>query len=101
MSQSEDKKVRKLAIEAIEAAAAMRSQRLMLARQPAMAAIPSPGSGKHRLIYNMKNRPMWDLPGKLVRSEGQKKSKDAAINEAYDYSGHVYDFYQKIFRVIH
>jgi Zn-dependent metalloprotease len=97
MSKSSDEKVRRLAIDAIEAAAAMRSQRLMLARLPAMAAMPSPASGKNRLVYNMKNGPMWGLPGKLVRCEGQKKSKDAAVNEAYDYSGYVYDFYRETF----
>ena len=37
------------------------------------------------------------LPGKLVRSEGQAKVADKAVNEAYDYSGDTYDFYDKLF----
>ena len=97
LSQSTDANIRKLAIDAIEAAAAMRAQRLMLATLPAMSAIPSPGGKKHRLVYDAKHGSMWSLPGTLVRSEGDRKKRDVAVNEAYDYSGHVYDFYQKLF----
>ena len=45
----------------------------------------------------MKNGPQYSLPGKLVRSEGDSKSSDPAVNEAYDFSGTTYDFYQKVF----
>jgi Zn-dependent metalloprotease len=37
------------------------------------------------------------LPGKLVRSEGQAKVADKAVNEAYDFSGDTYDFYDTLF----
>lgn len=97
LSQSTDAKIRKLGIDAIEAGAAIRAQRMMLATMPVMSAIPSPYSKKHRLIYDAKHRPVWALPGQLVREEGEKKVKDAAVNEAYAYSGDVYDFYKKIF----
>jgi Zn-dependent metalloprotease len=33
------------------------------------------------------------LPGKLVRSESEGKTGDAAADEAYDGAGHTYDFY--------
>ena len=36
------------------------------------------------------------LPGKLVRSEGDPASADPAVNEAYNHSGTVYDFYKKV-----
>ena len=97
MSQSTHAKLRKRAIDAIEAAAAMRAQRFTLAKLPTMSAIPSPGGKKHRLVYDAKHGSMWSLPGKLVREEGDKKAKDAAVNEAYNYSGDVYDFYQTVF----
>ncbi|KAM6508213.1 hypothetical protein FALCPG4_018094 [Fusarium falciforme] len=38
-----------------------------------------------------------DLPGKLVRKEGENKVKDKAVNEAYDNVGIVLDFYKKQF----
>jgi Zn-dependent metalloprotease len=72
-----------------------------------MAAIPSPTGKKHRLIYDAQHKPTHALPGKLVRSEGEKgsedpkgpngPSKDLAVNEAYDHSGDTYDFYKEIF----
>jgi Zn-dependent metalloprotease len=37
------------------------------------------------------------LPGKLVRREGDPKSRDVAVNEAYDGSGATYDFYKNVF----
>ena len=37
------------------------------------------------------------LPGKLVRAEGEKKVKDKAVNEAFDNVGIVLDFYKKHF----
>jgi len=64
---------------------------------PTMAAIPSPTRQKHRLVYTMNNSPnRFRLPGDLMRSEGQNPSQDAAVNEAYDFSGYTYDFYQQI-----
>ncbi|ORY61525.1 uncharacterized protein BCR38DRAFT_396482 [Pseudomassariella vexata] len=38
-----------------------------------------------------------DLPGKMIRAESQKASKDKAVNQAYDNAGHVLDFYASIF----
>ena len=35
---------------------------------------------------------------KPVRREGDPKSSDAAVNEAYDFSGDTYDFYNDIFK---
>lgn len=37
------------------------------------------------------------LPGKQVRIEGQKAVTDVNVNEAYDNTGHVLDFYESIF----
>ena len=50
---------------------------------------------KRRTIYNARHG--YDLPGRLVRSEGAPKSKDPAVNEAYDGSGATYDLYAKVY----
>ena len=97
MAGSADAKVRDSANETMQTAAAARAVRSMLATLPAMAAIPSPQAGKHRLIYNVKHGSFGDLPGRLVRKEGGKASRDPAVNEAYNHSGTTYDFYNKIF----
>jgi Zn-dependent metalloprotease len=96
MAVSEDAKVRKFAIDNLGPSGALRAVRKELSSMQFFAAIPSPAGKKHRLIYNGGNLP--SLPGTLVRSEGQAKHKDPAVNEAYDYSGNTYDFYKNIFK---
>lgn len=39
-----------------------------------------------------------DLPGKLVRAEGEAKVKDEAVNEAFDNVGLVLEFYKEHFK---
>ncbi|MBD2457247.1 peptidase M4 family protein [Nostoc sp. FACHB-87] len=55
---------------------------------------PSPGE-KRRTIYDAKNG--QQLPGTLVRSEGDPPSIDEAVNEAYDAAGATYDLYYEVF----
>jgi Zn-dependent metalloprotease len=97
MAESDVPAVRKLAIEAIARSASLRATRTALAQMPMMAAVPSPLRKKDRLVYDMKGQGSSFLPGTLVRSEGDPRSQDAAVNEAYDYSGATYDFYKKLF----
>lgn len=97
LAESNDPKVRKLAIEAIARSASLRAMRTTLAQIPMMAALPSPERKKDRLVYDMKHQGSSFLPGTLVRREGDKKSEDPAVNEAYDFSGVTYDFYKKLF----
>ena len=97
LAQSDNAKIRKLAIEAIARSAALRATRTALSQFPTMTAQPSPEAKKNRLVYDMKNQGSSFLPGTLAREEGDQKSKDRAVNQAYDYSGATYDFYKKIF----
>ncbi len=96
MSQSGDPKVRKLAIEAIARSATLRATRTALGPVATMSGIAAPDPRKTRLIYDAKNLGSSFLPGKLVRREGDLKSKDPAVNEAYDHSGTTHDFYKKV-----
>jgi Zn-dependent metalloprotease len=100
MAESPDAKVRRVAIDSLGTSGAMRAMRSTLAMAPMLSAIPSAAQGKDRRIHTLKNRPPnpFNLPGKLVRSEGQGKSKDSAVNEAYDFSGNTYDFYKAVFQ---
>jgi Zn-dependent metalloprotease len=72
--------------------------RRMLTAMPTLAAIPSPSATKHRLIYDATGVAQAKLPGKLVRSEGDKKTGDKAADEAYQYSGTTWDFYDQRFQ---
>lgn len=53
------------------------------------------GPGKHRLIYDA--RGSFDLPGRLVRAEGDAETGDTAVREAYRHTGSVWDFFHKCF----
>lgn len=50
---------------------------------------------KRRTIYDA--RQSETLPGRLVRSEGGRKSRDVAVNEAYDGAGATYDLYHDVY----
>lgn len=97
MSQSSDAKIRRIAIEAIEHSSAARAVRAAMSTMAGFAAVPSPGSRQHRLVYDVKNGGFSQLPGTLVLSEGDPKSGAPAVNEAYAYSGTTYNFYKRLF----
>ena len=71
-----------------------RGLRIGLGRLPLFAPTRLPG--KKRTGYNAQHK--YSLPGKLVREEGDKKSRDAAVNEAYAGSGAHYDFFMKVYK---
>jgi Zn-dependent metalloprotease len=95
LAKSPHEKVRRLAIENLAASAEARAVRATLSWAPALSAMTSPAGRKHRLVYDMQHRPPapFSLPGVLVRSEGERASRDPAVNEAYRFSGYTYDFY--------
>lgn len=53
-------------------------------------------AGKRRYVFDMGGT-SDPLPGNLVRQEGDRPVDDEAVNEAYDHTGDVYDFYQEVF----
>jgi Zn-dependent metalloprotease len=95
MAHSADPRVRERALAALAHAAAVRAVRAFAQQLPPMMAAPSPTGRKTRLVYDARKKDR--LPGKLVRREGEAKSADAAVNEAYDYSGDTYDFFHDLF----
>ena len=50
-----------------------------------------------RRIHDAENRSVNFLPGRLARAEGDVEIGDLAVDEAYDYSGIVYDFFRERF----
>lgn len=60
-----------------------------------LAFMPQPGQ-KRRTIYNAKNTE--NLPGELLRAEGDPPCADEAANQAYDSAGITYDFYDRVFQ---
>jgi Zn-dependent metalloprotease len=95
LAQSPNPAVRARAIANVRAAAALRAQRVMAQAMPRLMVSAAPNKKRQRLVYDAKKGDQ--LPGKLVRSEGQPKVADASVNRAFDYSGHTYDFYDQLF----
>jgi len=54
----------------------------------------SPGR-RNRCVYDARNR--YELPGRLVRSEGKPRSKDPRVNEAYDGAGAAYNMFHRVY----
>jgi len=54
----------------------------------------SPDGGKHRMVFDAGGS--FDLPGRLVRSEGDAETGDIAVREAYRHTGRTWDFFKKI-----
>jgi Zn-dependent metalloprotease len=95
LARSANPKVRARALANIATSAAMRARRELAQAMPTLMASMAPNGKKNRLVYDARKKDQ--LPGTLVRSEGDAKSKDAAVNEAYDYSGDTFDFYSELF----
>lgn len=96
LQRSDDAEVRARAEANLVAAANMRALR---AREQVSRGLLAPQPAKHgkqRLLYDARGRDQ--LPGTLVRSEGQPAVADAAVNEAYDHAGSTFDFYDTVFR---
>ena len=85
---------RETALRTIITSEQMRGQRRAIRSLAAFFAAPSVGT-KQRKVYDAKQGSQ--LPGTLVRSEGDPASTDPAINEAYDGSGATYDLYSNIY----
>jgi Zn-dependent metalloprotease len=84
-----------LAIQTIKGSARMRGQRQALA-EFSTAAFRVAAGGKERVLYDAKNGS--NLPGTVVRKEGEPPTADVAVNEAYDGSGATYDLYNDIYQ---
>ncbi len=82
---------RDLALQTIITSEQMRGQRRAMKSMAAFMVKAASTGNKQRAIYDAKNGAQ--LPGTLVRSEGDPASTDPAINEAYDGSGVTYDLF--------
>ena len=84
-----------LAIDTLKLSAQMRGQRQALADfSPATFRVAA--GGKDRVIYDARNGS--NLPGTVVRKEGEVPSADVAVNEAYDGSGVTYDLFNDVYQ---
>ncbi len=94
LAESDNPVYRRVAHRTAQAAAAARERRLMFSRMPGMARIPSLTAGLERRVHDM-NSAEQPLPGALARSEADTATTgDAAVDEAFDFAGVTYNYYQ-------
>lgn len=94
--KSADPQVRARAVAQIRTSARMRAFREAAQAMPTLMAVLSPNKKKFRQVNDAEQTDQ--LPGIVVRSEGEAKVGDAAADEAYDGAGDTYDFYDEIFQ---
>jgi Zn-dependent metalloprotease len=102
LAQSSNTKVRDTAIDNLQMGARVRAQRSFVSTLSSditgyEAVIGAPRMNRKVYDQGRRNPPDRYLPGKLVRFEGGPASKDAAVNEAYNYAGSTWQLYYKIF----
>jgi Zn-dependent metalloprotease len=82
---------RDLALRSITTSEQIRGQRGAMTKNILSIMKPVTAEMKQRIVYDAKNGSQ--LPGTVVRQEGDKPVSDVAVNEAYDGSGVTYDLY--------
>jgi Zn-dependent metalloprotease len=92
LHQEEDRRLRDAALRTMIISIRMQERRSILGRM----AVGTPAGQKRRTIYN--GHGGSDLPGTLVRGEGDPNASDTAVNDAYDGLGATYDLYYDIFK---
>lgn len=85
---------RERAMRALVESARLRGRRDVLSQFAAALAVPA--GTMRRTIYDAQNQ--TNLPGTLVRGEGDDPTADVAVNEAYDYAGDTYNFYMNAYQ---
>jgi Zn-dependent metalloprotease len=85
---------RERAMRALAVSAHLRGRRDVLSQFASVLAVPA--GTIRRTIYDAQNN--TDLPGGLVRGEGDDPVADVSVNEAYDNAGVTYDFYMKAYQ---
>jgi Zn-dependent metalloprotease len=91
LAENGDEQQREKAIRSLITGAHFRARREVLGQ----ITLATPAGGLRRSIYDCKHK--MQLPGRLVRTEGAKDSKDAAVNEAYNGLGQTYKLYKDAF----
>ncbi|EXK35663.1 hypothetical protein FOMG_08876 [Fusarium oxysporum f. sp. melonis 26406] len=99
LSQSEEyeENVRDRAKRDLQHVEGLMQQKLASSESSGTAELAKKSSPKRSVYDANHTTDEADLPGKLVRKEGEDKVKDEAVNEAYDNVGIVLGFYKEQF----
>lgn len=93
LAERGDTEARAIAHATLETSAYIRGERGATTGIATLLTV-SPGE-KRRTVYDARHQRI--LPGERVRGEGEPRSRDLAVDEAYDGSGKTYDFFADVF----
>lgn len=85
---------REIALRSYAVSTTLRTARAILSALPSPTIALTPSGtvpGPQRTIYDAHHKEQ--LPGTVVRTEGQDSTDDPAVDEAYEYLGKTFDFY--------
>lgn len=81
------------ALASLELTFGSRGERQALTELAGMLVLPP--RAKRRTVHDAGQT--RTLPGKIVRVEGERRTRDVAVNEAYDGAGRAYDFFRRVY----
>jgi Zn-dependent metalloprotease len=105
LGDSDDAEDRAAALRTIATSASLRTQRLIVGRlmrrldvdAQTLGLLPEADVARRQSVYDVRNGGRFDLPGVLVRADGDEPSEDPAVNEAFDGTASTYDFFRTVF----
>lgn len=83
---------RLLALAALAMSSGPRRERQALAELAGQLVLPP--RVKRRTVFDAGQRRA--LPGRIARTEGERRTRDVSVNEAYDGAGKTYDYFRRV-----
>lgn len=87
-----DEDDRVVALAALAMSSGPRRERQALAELAGQLVLPP--RVKRRTVFDAGQRRA--LPGRIARTEGERRKRDASVNEAYDGAGKTYDYFRRV-----
>lgn len=81
------------ALAALSLTAQPRRERQALTELAGLLVLPP--RAKRRTVYDAGHS--RTLPGRIVRTEGERRTRDVSVDEAYDAAGKTYDFFRRVY----
>ncbi|HVE71699.1 MAG TPA: M4 family metallopeptidase [Thermoanaerobaculia bacterium] len=93
IAENGDEEDRSCALASLALTNGLRGERQSLTALAGMLVLPP--RAKRRTVYDAGETRA--LPGRIVRAEGERRTRDDAVSEAYDGAGRTYDFFRRVY----
>ncbi|HEX8410126.1 MAG TPA: M4 family metallopeptidase [Thermoanaerobaculia bacterium] len=93
IAENGDAEDRVRALAALSLTAQPRRERQALTELAGLLVLPP--RAKRRTVFDAGHS--RTLPGRIVRTEGERRTRDVSVDEAYDAAGKTYDFFRRVY----